>query len=263
MKLPTIASSETIISNRMEQHRNEEELERENEEVTEAKLAMDEYGYGNATSASDTNRVALVICIALGFFTILFALSLFLMVNLIVQYGFITFTAIAVLCCIVLPGGWYLLNNVILAQDPKMQRAKTTLLYCWNKAVKEVIQQELHSFQQDLDEHYLLLTNGDADSEMEQQECVTQGPLDQQHDRETQQNRKKSVLFQIIKPFLPGRHRQKHHNQKELSTIKTWRKNRPNRATSSTARANSNYNKSSYEPPPSHSSNVYLHHPCQ
>lgn len=262
MKLPTIATSETNISNRLEQHQNEEELERENEEVNEAQLEIDECGYGNATSASDTNQVALVICIALGFFTVLFVLSLFLMVNLIVQYGFITFTAIALLCCIVLPGGWYLLNNVILAQDRKMQRAKTTLLYCWNKAVKEVIQQEFRSFRQDLDEHYLLLTNVNADSEMEQQDCVTMGPLDQQHDRENQQHRKKSVLFQFVKPFLSGSHRQKQHNQQEPSTIKARKKKRLKGASSSNTRANSN-NKSSYEPPPSHSSNVALHYPYQ
>jgi len=251
-----------------EQYRQEEEELEHVDEVAETQEATAEYECNAPLSTSSTSpntntggthtdRIALTICLALGFFTILFVLSLVLMVNLIVQYGFIIFTAITLLCCIVLPGGWYLLNHVLLPQDSNMQRAKSTLLYCWNKAVKEVILQEFHNFQLDIHEHYLLLTNGNQysndNAHTEQEDSVTIDPTQPQHHQastDTQQNRKKSVLFQFIKPLLPRRHKQQKQQQEqhELSTKTIGKKKRPKRASVSTITTNST-NAPSYEPP--------------
>lgn len=99
-------------------------------------------------------KIALVVHLALAFFTILFALTIIGCVIIVEQFGFIIFLAIVLLCSIFL-GTIYFVGHLLL-EDEKLKRARHTVRQ-WHEVAKAVVVEEMRLFKSDFQEQFLLM----------------------------------------------------------------------------------------------------------
>jgi len=162
--------------------------------------------------ANDT--VALTIFLFLFLFGCLFVFSTALIITFVIKFGVIEFTALSVLCFIVLVGGWFLAKNII--EESKMQHAKKTIVY-WKEIAEVVIIEEMRRFKFEWNEHYLL-TNDECNESNEINERRDGNEtnfvkelnnenrnIDSFETVEKKAKEGKSILFRLVKPFLSKR----------------------------------------------------------
>ena len=158
-------------------------------------------------SANDT--VALTIFLFLFLFGCLFVFSTALIITFVIKFGVIEFTALSILCFIVLVGGWFLAKSII--EESKMQHAKKTILY-WKEVAKAVIIEEIRRFKFEWKEHYLLThedcsESNEINERRDGNETNFVKELNRNIDKNVEKKPKegKSILFRLVKPFLSKR----------------------------------------------------------
>jgi hypothetical protein len=158
--------------------------------------------------------VSMIVHFALAFFIVLAAVASFLAITLVTQFGFLTFMIVSLLLMVFCGIAWFV--DHVMQEDAKWKPVRKQIRH-WKAVATQVVLNEVRMFQLDWNEH-LLLTDGKTDDDLygdDDDDIATVIAKAARNEDKPKQNRRKSVLFKMVKPFLRvgGRRRRKRQEE--------------------------------------------------
>jgi hypothetical protein len=163
--------------------------------------------------------VAMIVHFALAFFVVLAAVASFLAITLVTQFGFLAFMIVFLLLIAVCGIAWFV--DHVMQEDAKWKPVRKQIRH-WKAVATQVVLNEVRMFQLDWNEH-LLLTDGKSDYDLygdddDDDDIPAAISKAAKNKDKPKQNRGKSVLFKLVKPFLKvGGRRRRKRQEKEAA----------------------------------------------